>query len=142
HRGWLDQIRDLREEEATFREEVTRLDQQILAASRAEKTRDAMQAAWSAVINDKAVCANHLQRVERRSSACQHTVALLGAVEQVLGLRGVRAHVLGRALTGIEAVGNAWLAKIAGTGLQLTLKPYSEKKTGGVTDAISLEIDG
>lgn len=66
----------------------------------------------------------------------------LEACERVLGLKGVRAHVLGHALSGIEAVANGWLARIAGSGLQLSLKPYAEKKTGGVRDSISLEVAG
>jgi len=67
---------------------------------------------------------------------------VLGAAEQVLGLRGVRASLLGRALSGLEAAANGWLAQIAGDGLRLRLKPYAEKKTGGISDSISMEIDG
>lgn len=69
-------------------------------------------------------------------------VHVLDAVELVLGMKGVRAHVLGKTLTGLEAVANSWLARIAGSNLTLSMKPYSEKKTGGVSDAISLEISG
>jgi len=69
-------------------------------------------------------------------------VHTLEAVEQVLGVRGVRAHVLGEALRGIEAVANYWLAKVAGEGLELTLDPYSEKASGGVSDAIALKVAG
>jgi DNA repair exonuclease SbcCD ATPase subunit len=70
-------------------------------------------------------------------------VAVLQAVEQVLGLRGLRAHVLGSALSGLEAVANHWLARICGfRGLMLELKPYTEQKTGGIADAISLEVVG
>ena len=57
-------------------------------------------------------------------------------------MRGVRAHVLGRALGGLEAAANGWLARVAGEGLRLKLSPYTEKKTGGTSDAISLEIEG
>lgn len=74
--------------------------------------------------------------------AAEKLVAELEAVVQVLGIKGVRAHVLGRALTGLEAAANAWLARIAGGGLSLSLKPYSEKKTGGTSDSISLEVSG
>lgn len=66
----------------------------------------------------------------------------LHAVEGVLGLKGVRAHVLGRALGGLERVANSWLGRIAGAGLRLKLRPYSEKKTGGISDAISLDVSG
>lgn len=69
-------------------------------------------------------------------------VAELRAVESVLGLKGVRAHVLGRALGGCERVANSWLARIAGPDLRLALRPYSEKKTGGISDAISLDVEG
>lgn len=70
-------------------------------------------------------------------------VAELEACEVALGLKGIRAQVLGRALDGIQAVANLWLERICGPGLSLTLKPYAEKKSGkGVTDSISLVIEG
>ncbi len=70
-------------------------------------------------------------------------VAELEACETALGLMGIRAQVLGRALDGIQAVANLWLERICGADLSLTLKPYSEKKSGkGVTDSISLVLDG
>jgi DNA repair exonuclease SbcCD ATPase subunit len=69
-------------------------------------------------------------------------VAELEACEVALGLKGIRAQVLGHALSGIEAVANLWLDRICGAGLSLKLLPYSEKKTGGVTDSISLQITG
>lgn len=69
-------------------------------------------------------------------------VAELEACEDALGLKGIRAQVLGHALEGIQAVANLWLDRICGAGLSLKLLPYSEKKTGGVTDSISLQITG
>lgn len=69
--------------------------------------------------------------------------AELQACEVVLGLQGVRAHILGGALTGIEALSNAWLSKIGWPGLQVSMKPYTESdKKDGVTDKISLKMDG
>lgn len=72
----------------------------------------------------------------------QKEVALLSAVETVLGLKGVRAHVLGKALTGIEHVANTWLTRLKCEGLSVKLSPYSEKKSGGVSDSISLTVEG
>lgn len=60
------------------------------------------------------------------------------AAQCVRELRGI---VLGRALTGIETVANAWLARVA-PGQQLRLRPYTDNKTGGTADKISLEIEG
>jgi len=70
------------------------------------------------------------------------TVAVLNVVDDVLGMKGARAHVLGTALRGVEQVANSWLTRIAGPGLQLLLKSYTEKKTGGVSDSINLEVKG
>jgi DNA repair exonuclease SbcCD ATPase subunit len=69
-------------------------------------------------------------------------VATLKAVEKVLGLKGVRAHVLGTALGGLEQMGNLWLAKLRRSDLQVQLKPYAESKKGNVSDAISLDVVG
>ena len=66
----------------------------------------------------------------------------LTVVSAVLGLRGVRAHVLGRALEGIEEVANVWLAKLStGAALSMSLRSYVSKP-GSVADAISLEVQG
>ena len=69
-------------------------------------------------------------------------VEILTACEQVLGLKGVRAMVLGKALGGIEAVANSWLERLIGRELKLHLSPCQEKKAGGITEAISLTVEG
>lgn len=69
-------------------------------------------------------------------------VAVLEAAEQVLGLRGVRARVLGTALSGLEQLSNLWLAKLHRADLRVRLRPYSEIKRGGTNDAISLAVEG
>lgn len=75
----------------------------------------------------------------------EREAAVLRATNKVLSLNGVRAHLLHKALHGIESIANVWLNRVAcidGKDLQLRLTPYSEKATGGVKDAISLEIEG
>jgi DNA repair exonuclease SbcCD ATPase subunit len=74
--------------------------------------------------------------------AAMHDLALLATCEQVLGLRGVRAHVLASTLGGMEAIANGWLARVAGPDLTLKLESFTEKKSGGVSDAISLDVRG
>jgi DNA repair exonuclease SbcCD ATPase subunit len=83
-----------------------------------------------------------LESTEEQMENAIKDQAVLEACDQVLGLKGVRAHVLGKTLGGIEEVANSWLARIAGDGLELRLSPYKEKKAGGVSDAISLEVEG
>lgn len=65
----------------------------------------------------------------------------LEVVKKVLGTKGVRAHLLDQVLNDIEQLANIWLSKVS-DGVTLELKPYSEKKTGGTTDSISLNING
>jgi hypothetical protein len=71
----------------------------------------------------------------------RQALALLAFCERVLGLQGVRVHVLGRALSGVEAVANGWLGKL-GNGAQVRLRPWTELKGGGLNDKISLEVEG
>lgn len=103
--------------------------------SQAEKTlksaQEALQAATGA-----------LKEAEDAVPPERREVAVLTAAEAVLGLKGVRAGILTRLLSGLEAAANAWLPKLAGPGLKLELKPYSEKKSGGVADAISVQVHG
>ena len=65
----------------------------------------------------------------------------LKAVDKVLGMRGVRVQVLAHALTGIEYVANGWLNRMA-PGVSLELKPYTETKTAGVNEQLSLVVKG
>jgi DNA repair exonuclease SbcCD ATPase subunit len=69
-------------------------------------------------------------------------VRTLEACARVLGMKGVRAHVLGAALGGLEAVANGWLGRLAGAGLTLTLKAYTEQKSGKIEDKLALEVEG
>lgn len=68
-------------------------------------------------------------------------VAELTEVEKVLGLKGFRAHTLGQSLSGIDAVANAWLARLR-QGVQIKLSPYAELAKGGTKDAIGLSVIG
>jgi DNA repair exonuclease SbcCD ATPase subunit len=98
-----------------------------------------------ALENASAAVIEHTQQgklASERVDRCAVEVGVLSAVERVLGLRGVRAHVLGKALSGIETIASKWLARIATKGMSVHLAPYEEKKTGGVKDAIALSIDG
>lgn len=67
------------------------------------------------------------------------TSRTLEACEQVLGLKGVRVQLLARALIGLEQAANVYFARVVGAGRALRLRPYTEKKSGGVADSISFE---
>lgn len=65
----------------------------------------------------------------------------LRVVEEVLGLRGVRAHLLGRALGAITATANGWLQRLGG-GISVELRAQSTQASGAVVDEIDLHVTG
>lgn len=81
------------------------------------------------------VLSENLARLEK-------AFATQSAVENVLGLRGFRAMVLSKSLEGINLVANAWLPRLGLADLKVELRDYSEKKSGGVNDAISINVYG
>lgn len=74
----------------------------------------------------------------------QREEAILYAVDCVLGTKGARAHMLTNALETLQGIANGWLEKIARVDAPLTLKlsPYTDKKSGGTSDSISMEVVG
>jgi exonuclease SbcC len=64
------------------------------------------------------------------------------ACEQVLGLKGVRASILARLLSTLEAAANANLRQVMGREMSLKLTPYTERKSGSISDAIGLQVEG
>jgi len=85
------------------------------------------------------------ERLEELADAvldAAHAVAELEACERVLSLTGVRAKILTDALAGIEQAAARWLWQIAGSGMRLELKSYTEQASGAVRDAISIEVHG
>lgn len=76
-------------------------------------------------------------------AAVESERAELQATEVVLGLRGVRAQVLGRALDGIESLANSHLAKIAiEPDFRIRVRSTSELKSGRTVDTLSVEVEG
>jgi len=59
---------------------------------------------------------------------------------KILEPKGVRAHILGRALEALETIANQWLQRFTGE-LKLELRPYTEG-VKGTKNAIALRIQG
>lgn len=74
-------------------------------------------------------------------AAAEARLRELAASEQVLGYRGVRVQVLVSALAAIEELANGWLSMMA-PDCSLKLQPYTETASGGVSDALDLQITG
>ncbi len=98
----------------------------------------AMSAARTAVAEGE----QRLAAARERAEELRRQLRVLCEVDEVLGLRGVRAAVLGRALGGVEAVANAWLPRLGMPGLELKLEPTRSLKGGGEADTIDLLVEG
>ncbi len=78
------------------------------------------------------------------SAEAAQELAHLEAVEQVLGLRGVRAQVLEHSLAALEQQANAWLSRMPTEhgALSVSLAGTTTQKSGSVVEAISLKVRG
>ena len=135
--------------EATQRElqaEVDRL-RQAEATARAEQAAAAKVAGLRQALESQQVKAKADEAAQQAASEqagvehrdAEAAVAVAEAVVAVLGFKGVRAHLLDRALRRIEVVANRHLGTLR-PGMQLALAATTEKKTGGTSDAISLRV--
>jgi DNA repair exonuclease SbcCD ATPase subunit len=105
-----------------------------IADSRAETAKVVQSAIESAKAD--------LEMNRTQLDATKHELTIAQACEQVLGLRGVRVRVLGQLLGAIESATNAYLAEMAPPAVSIRLKPYTQRKSGKVASAISMDVQG
>jgi DNA repair exonuclease SbcCD ATPase subunit len=135
-------LKALRERESAIVGELEGLKRAALAHVAADRARVNAQAQLVVADKERAIAEQKLTEAEDAYRTATHEQAVLEACEVVLGLKGVRSGILAKLLGGLEAAANVWLQRVAGKGMRLELKSYSEKKTGGVSDAISLQVHG
>lgn len=111
-------------------------------AQRDQSVRERHQRVLDGVVADEDAVKAKLVALDITLAAAELELAYAQQTDKVLALGGVRSTLLANALSGIETIANTWLGRIAGWGLRLELKPYSEKAGGGVKDKISLEVHG
>ena len=116
-----DQLDEAREAEGSLSEKIGRLQQKLAAGEATRRQREGMEAARVQAQADLAAAGAALAKVDARLAEASTRAGVLRATERVLGLKGVRAHVLGRALSGLEVAANAWLARLASKDLRVSL---------------------
>lgn len=82
-----------------------------------------------------------LGRLTIEVNAAKVSIAELEVVEKVLGLRGVRLHVMARAISGLESMANVWINRLL-PGASLRLTTEGETKKGAPSDKLALEVLG
>jgi DNA repair exonuclease SbcCD ATPase subunit len=145
-RGMSEQMHDLEEALSVYvrRREEARAQATIVRKATADRAK--AEKLVNLISSEICTLEAKIQQLQQELNEAANEKALLDATDRVLGLKGVRAHILGKALSGVEQIANAWLASLNMLGSKrsysIKLKSYSEKKTGGTTDAISIEVSG
>lgn len=116
------------------REEHTRLSQLHTEATAAARTHQASieqvqrhAAALATAQRTASENATAAGELEQQVAAGLRKVQLLEHVEQVLGLRGLRATVLDGALQALQSIANVWLARFGLAGLTVSLSIQADK---------------
>jgi DNA repair exonuclease SbcCD ATPase subunit len=95
-----------------------------------QRQRDAHEIKRTRAHAEALTCADELDDLQHACDLATRQRDTLQAVAGILGVRGLRGHVLGRALDGVEAVANYWLGQIA-PGQALTVR--AEGDAGKIT---------
>lgn len=148
-RALQEEIRQLHGSLKREQEALSRLQEQQRQAQASQRDhaqwksrQQALSAYEKRLVGQLAVAADRLDEAEETLNATKDKVAYYDAMLSILGMRGVRAQMLGEALSGIESIANTWLTRFAKPGVQLRLRPYTERKSGAVADLISMDIEG
>lgn len=136
-----DEVAELDGEYSSIAAKVLVLEQRLARCSRSHLAREqALKAANKASLDLADWTQSHSMAVDMLAGqSCN--VEVLEACELVLGMRGVRATMLDRALGAIQQQANAWLKRLAFPG-SIELSSTTEQKSGKVVDAISLDVAG
>lgn len=118
----------------------------LMKRQAARAQREQNRAAFASLLTNARAAVTDLEGLtdaaERAAAVVTERVDDLRAVEQVLGLRGVRAQVLEGALHAVQTAANVWMARFAGEGVELRLHSSKALKGGGVSDTIDIELLG
>ena len=118
---------DTRRELETLRQQKAQL--------KTQKSRQILEKSAKETKKSHQVQTLKLAVIQRDVSEKHKESEILKYTEAVLGLKGVRAHVLSNALGGIEAAANAWLGRISE-------KPMKIRLSASDKGSMALEVEG
>lgn len=135
------ELNDLQEEAEDLRGLLDKARTELQVIERERSTRERLAQSLKTQVEEAEIQRKRVEKATASLAKLHADIAELEACERVLGVRGARAHVVGRTLAGIESLANAWLTRLS-SSITVQLLPYTEKKSGGVVDAISLNLVG
>jgi len=137
-------LADLRREQADLSTEIDKAATAAAAAAaydREKSHRDGLEDQRAQATADLIAAKQEQAALEVQAETTAAALVNLKAAVKTLGTKGVRAHLLGKTISAIEAAANAWLGRICHGNLRLVLRPYGTKKDGGVKDQVALSIE-
>jgi DNA repair exonuclease SbcCD ATPase subunit len=139
--------KEILEQEATMKEQQERANKEVEHWKRIkhehsswEQRRAKTLIKVGEVKAEKTLVEKKLAELQTELAGHIKTVAELEVVEQVLGLRGVRALILGRALEGLEACVTSWLSRFLHNAT-IRLAPETDGSSGPM-QRICLSVEG
>jgi len=137
-----DDLEDLQAEHKKLSEKLAQMREQYNLAASQSKLRQAVTERCDTAAKEVEQLEAKLKDAANKAAIASQDAAIMEAVEQVLGLRGVRAQVLDHALGALEQQANAWLSRMPTDAGSLTLKltGSTTQKSGNTVDAISLKV--
>jgi DNA repair exonuclease SbcCD ATPase subunit len=136
-------LEKMRTEKVEKVEHKTELQSKHRFAQAMAKTVNAQQVILDEAVRVVGEMETEREEIEEQLATEELSLRTLRAVDTVLGLKGVRSHILAEALHGIESIGNAWLDRFCTSRkYQMSLTPARETKKGGVVNGINLSIRG
>lgn len=121
-------------------EAVTRAAREALNA---ELEREKTARLWKGVADEYFDASAVRDESAEAAARAEHELAVLHAVEKVLGPNGVRSVLLSDALLWLTDLANEWLTKISlSKPMRVSIEPYMEKQGGGVRNAVTIKVMG
>jgi DNA repair exonuclease SbcCD ATPase subunit len=153
----LNEVAAIKEQQQKVRTDIGRVTQVLDAVARYDRDK----AAWGLRQADRrkryeATAQEQRARLKKARDALTEHAAQLDELDELRDelqleldelvttekvLPKIRTQVLAHALEGIEYVANGWLGRMA-PGVEIALRPYTETKTAGVNDQLSLVVEG
>ena len=84
-------------------------------------------------------CEDEIESTQAELGQLLHEKSILENCERILGMKGIRAQTISRALSGLEAAANGWLSVLGG-GLGVTLSDHTVTGAGKTVSTLSLGI--
>lgn len=138
---WQQTCNDLRDEAETLRERLDIALAELGEAKAVERERAVMSGIVERARVDVAQYEEEASSAGAEVEVARVAMEELQAAAGVVGVHGARSIVLTDAIEAFSRHAQEQVSRFA-PGVRLKVRPFTEKKKGGINDSISIEVDG